>query len=431
MWQDERRKKTLRNVFLGLLCAVLIGGLVYGLIENFKEAEIEEARIKEELVKPPESLPSSQPSSRHMTEKDVEAEYKKDMDTVAQYLPGIVCWGDTFTSGSAGTVSFPAVLQRYIDTYICDIYDFRESINNSNSSNELFRLDWDNYKVKIPVINMGVDGEDTNTVLGRSGVVPFVLANDVMIPAGTEPVAIDIVSQNGSKVSPLRGGNGGINNVSIDGIEGILSLEMYDKVTDKKDGQYYFTRTAEGTAHNAAAQTPIVTAVSDMYKDYVHIVWMGAFNGYKSEKELVSQIKSLLARQTNNSDRYLVLGLCSKGGWGSFSSYDTAMTQAFGEHFINVRKYLCSDGLADAELTPTNQDIIATSNGIVPPSLRSSKGNIGLNGLAYKLVGKVVYDRMDQLGYFDEVVDELYIKEVTKELLKENPMFFSSIVENW
>ena len=427
MWQDERKKILLRNIILGFLCAALVVGLVFAFIEYAKEVEREEEESKKNTK--PQSI---QIESSHMAVEDIEAEYQKDMDTVAQYLPGIVCWGDSFTAGSSGSISYPYILQRFINTNICDIYNFKASIKNAN---EYSRLEWENYKVSIPVINMGVDNEDTNTILGRSGVVPFVLEEDVTIPAGTEAVEIKLISQNGSSVFPLSGGNGGVNNVTIGGIEGTLTLEADNKPGRAKKPRYYFTRTSAGSEYKAAAETPVITAVTDMYKDYFHIVWMGAFEGYKDEKELVSQIKTLLSRQTRNTDRYLVLGLCAKGDWGNFSSYDTAMTQAFGDHFINIRKYLCSDGIFDAleisRLNPSNQDDIATSLGNVPPSLRSSKGNLSLSAVAYKLVGRVVYERMEQMGYFDEVVDELYINEVKKELMKENPQMFSSAIQNW
>lgn len=430
MWQDERKKIILRNIILGILCAAIITGLVFAFIKNEEEAEQE----KEELqvyVKPQD--PSLE--STHMAVEDIEAEYRKDMDTVAQYLPGIVCWGDTFTAGSSGGTSYPYILQKFIDANICDIYDFRASMKIYSS--EYSRIEWDNYKVRIPVVNMGVDDEDTNTILGRSGTVPFVLKNEVTIPAGTEPVEIELISQNGKRVSPLSGGNGGVNNVTIGGIEGTLTLEADNKPGSAKKLLYHFTRTSAGSEYKAAAETPVITAAAEMYKDYLHIVWMGAFEGYKDEKELVTQIKTLLARQTNNTDRYLVIGLCCKGDWGDFSSYDTAMTQAFGDHYINIRKYLCSDGVSDAlgfaMLSPSKQDEMDAARGIVPPSLRSTKGNFSLNATAYKLVGKIVYERMEQMGYFNEVVDELYIKEVKKELTATNPMLFSTTaaLQNW
>ena len=95
-----------------------------------------------------------------------------------------------------------------------------------------------------------------------------------------------------------------------------------------------------------------------------------------------------------------------------------------------MRKYLCEDGLSDAKLTPTKQDEEDIRYGIVPTSFRSASGNAELNGKAYQLIGKLVYDRMDSLGYFNEVVSELYIKETTRLLLKDDPDYLNRVIAN-
>ena len=93
------------------------------------------------------------------------------------------------------------------------------------------------------------------------------------------------------------------------------------------------------------------------------------------------------------------------------TALESAMSQAFGEHYINLRKYLANDAMADADLNPTKADTSKMSSGIVPPSLLSSENGVELTPVAYKLLGNVVYERMVQLGYFDEIVDELEIKD--------------------
>lgn len=37
---------------------------------------------------------------------------------------------------------------------------------------------------------------------------------------------------------------------------------------------------------------------------------------------------------------------------------------------------------------------------------------------------------MDSLGYFNEVVSELYIKETTRLLLKDDPDYLNRVIEN-
>ena len=425
MWKEERKRKKTVNIILAVLCIVIAVGLLYGIKIVREQTAQEQLLLNEEYLK----QQAAQTTARESTVGDIENEYQRDLDTVAEYLPGIVCWGDTLTSGSSGTVSFPYILQKYIDTYICDIYDFHASIENAD---EFSRLDWDKYKVRIPVVNMGVENEESTTVLGRSGVMPIVLKEDTLIPAGTDTIEISITGVNDKHVSPLCGGDGGVNPVTINGITGTLSVDTDEiQYWGNPNVRYYFKRLESGSECLVQAGTPIITSAADKYRDYIHVVCVGTYGEYESSSDLVAQIKALLARQTHNSDRYLVLGICYQNGWRDMSALDTVMLQAFGEHYINIRKYLCSDGLAEAGLTPTDDEKMEAAAGIVPARLRSSGGDAGLSAIAYKLIGKLVYERMDKLGYFDEVVNELYIEEVRKELLKENPNYFVNIIKSW
>ena len=75
-------------------------------------------------------------------------------------------------------------------------------------------------------------------------------------------------------------------------------------------------------------------------------------------------------------------------------------------------------------------DKLRMPQGMVPASFISTSHAIELNGKAYTLIGKLVYDRMESLGYFDEVYDELGIRETTLQILKEDPNYFDGIIRN-
>jgi len=428
MWENDYRKAVIRNIILALLVAAICAGLVYAMLKVHERTEAEDALLVEAYSQRQEE----QTIARQEGVQNIEAEYAVDMQTVAEYLPGIVCWGDSITAGSSGNVSYPYVLQKYIDAYICDIYDFRLSIENAS---EYSRLKWDDYTVDIPVVNMGAGPEDVATVLGRAGVVPYLVAADTIIPADTVPVEIKLLSADGKKVEPLTGGSVGVNNVVINGVEGTLSLTSNG---DYWGGTtYYFTRTQPGEEAYVTVGSVITTAATDMYKDYIHVVCIGTYGGYSTPEELVQYTKALLARQTNNTDRFIVLGICSDGSGYynigtsmNLDALDSAMMQAFGNRYINVRRYLCEDGLSDAGLKATAADESNISYGIVPESFRSSAGSAELNGKAYTLIGELVYERMESLGYFDEVISELYINETIKQLLKEDPNYLNNVIKN-
>lgn len=420
MWENETRKSIIRNVIIALVLIGAVGGLLMAMKAVSQQINDEDKKLSEAHS----NQQQQQVDEREDTIAWIKQEYQTDMDTVAKYMPGIVCWGDSLTTGSSGNVSFPYTLQKYINVYLCDIYQFHMSIPNAESYHG---VDWDDFKVSIPVVNMGGGRENGPTVLGRAGVEPYVVKKDFVIPAGVEPVAVSIEAPDGQAVSPLTAGSVGMNPITIAGVEGTLSLETVYGVKN-----YFFERTEPGTEVTVEKGTPIIVACADDYKDYIHVVWLGSHCGYITAKDLVSQTKRLLERQSQNPDRYIVIGPVSfNGGWTGdtiqfLDNVDTAMMQAFGSHYINARKYLIEDGLNDAGLSPVGNDTQQISQGYVPESFRGNNGSGELNGKAYDLIGKLVYQRMERLGYFEEIRRELYIDEVTREILRTVPKYFET-----
>lgn len=426
MWENERKKTIVRNVIICLVLVVVAAGLLVGMFLIRQQIAAEDALLSAEHDSQRQELNDA----REGNLEAVQQEYETDLETLAQYLPGIVCWGDSLTAGSSGNVSYPLTLQKYINAYLCDIYDLRYSVDNPES---YARVDWEDYKISIPVVNLGAGQEDSTTILGRSGVVPYVVASDLVIPAGTESVPVSIMSENGKTVAPLTAGNAGVNPVTIAGVEGTLTRTA--NAQGWSQYSYQFTRLEEGAETPVAKGTEIVSACTEEYRDYIHIVWLGTYGEFTNPETLVAETEALLSRQTENSDRYLVIGPCTyKGSWDPLQTYsmdaiDSAMLQAFGNRYINLRKYLIEDGLRDAGITATKNDTTNISQGKVPDSFRSNAGGADLNGVAYELLGKLVYERMELLGYFDEVREELNLDKITQDILKTDPNYFENALK--
>ena len=425
MWENEGRKTIIRNILIFLLLVAAAAGLLIAMITVKRQIDAEDELLQAESSNQRQELSVA----RQENLEAITQAYEKDMQTVAQYLPGIVCWGDSLTAGSSGNVSYPGTLQKYIDTYLCDIYDFRSTIENAQ---DYSRLDWEEYTVSIPVVNMGAGKEDSATILGRSGVTPYVVGADFEIPGETESVAITLKSADGKAVSPLTAGNAGVNPVTIDGVEGTIT-----RVSEGQgwgQASYQFTRTEAGEPVPVVKGTEIVTACQEEYLDYIHVVWLGTYGDFTNPEKLVSDTKQLLSRQANNPDRYVVIGPCTvRGDWSNadtntMNAIDSAMMQAFGNHYVNVRKYLMVDGLTDAKITPSKEEKLIIQQGRVPTSFRSNASGADLNSTAYKLIGKLVYERMESLGYFDEIRQELGLDKTTQEILKTNPKYFETIM---
>ena len=418
MWRNERRRTIILNIIIFLVLILVVVGLFKAMIyvnkqidEEDKQLQAENSNQRQELI-----------AARQENQEAIQQTYESHLQVVSQYLPGIVCWGDSLTAGSSGNVSYPATLQKYINAYLCSTYDLRYSLENTENASRLKKED---YKISIPVVNMGAGQEDINTILGRSGVVPYVVDADFSIPAGKQSVTVSIISQNGNTVTPLTAGSSGVNPVTIAGVQGNLTLAQNQGVKT-----YQFTRLEEGDQVPVKKGTEVVTSCTNEYRDYIHIVWLGSYGEYFSPEKLVAQTKQLLQRQQINTDRYLVIGPCTvRGEWYNAQRYtmdaiDTAMLQAFGSHYVNLRKYLIEDGLRDANITATREDTMYINQGSVPNSFRSNAGGADLNAVAYDLVGKLVYSRMESLGFFDEVIESLNLEETTQELLKSDPQYF-------
>lgn len=413
MWEKENKHIGIK-ILLVLLIIVLSAVLVLG----YRYVKAQEAAQDAELLKVASEHKQEQTEAKQATYESMEAAYQEDLLSIQTYLPGIVCWGDILTAGSAGGVSYPDTLRELINENIVDKYDFRSTLENTD---ELTRVDWTAYTVEIPVVNMGSGAESSATVLGRNGASPYVVSEEFTIPAGTESVQVIFTGENSEPVLPLTQGDVGVNNVKIAGVEGRLSLDL-ESYQSRHRSIYYFTRLTPGIETYVEPGTQIITAASGLYRNYIPVIFLGTYDGeYSNVEELIASQKAIIAHQTANRDRYIILGIYYlKNHWdyglnGELERYESAMLQEYGDRFINVRKYFCSDGLSDADISATQQDTRDIAKGLVPSSLRSSAEPSELNAKGYRLLGQLVYNRMEKLGYFNEIKDELGITALEKQ----------------
>lgn len=294
-------------------------------------------------------------------------------------VPGIICWGDSLTVGAGGDgVNYPDVLHDEIKSRI---------------------------GADVEVVNMGVGGETSATIVGRSGMEPF-RAQAFTIPADCTPTKIKLYSELHKRVLPMIQGENGVNPVSIGGVVGEISVK-YSTVVEWSE--YFFTRAEAGEAVEIEKGTPVITDVSDKYLDYVNVVFIGTNGDFKNAAELIEQQKAILSRNNATPEKYIVVGIYKlnnaqvKKAYGKedHESFEAALGAEYGERFINLREYLTTDALDDAGIEPTDADIAEIGEGRVPPSLLVEDG-LHLNSTGYTLLGKLIYERMDALGYFEQ-----------------------------
>ena len=303
------------------------------------------------------------------------ADYAEKAGSIAQKDESISCIGDSLTYGygaSPGTTDYPTILSA-----LCE----------------------------KTVYNLGVSGESTDEILARQGGFPAIV-NPFIIPADTSDVEItfaNTINIGGGNTHLLRqSSNNLVNPVIIDAVEGNIS---------KSNGKYYFARLKDETAHEVKRPQYVITKEMREHKDDIQIIFMGTNGGWMITaddaetriKKLTSQIDMMI--DYNTSKKYIIIGMHYFYSWVLYNGLtkeqlENAMLLKYGNHYINLRKYMIEYGLADAGLTATEADMEAINNGNVPPSLLYSDGIHG-NAYFYKILANLVNKKGVELGYWN------------------------------
>lgn len=303
------------------------------------------------------------------------ANYAEKAGSIVQKEENVACIGDSLTYGygaSPGSTDYPTVL-----TKLCG----------------------------KTVYNLGVSGESTDEILARQGGFPAII-NPVNIPTETNTVEITFSSNinigSNNTVLLRKASNNLVNPVVIDGVEGNISAS---------NNKYYFTRLEDGTAHEIKHPQYVITKEMREHKDDIQIIFMGTNGGWMITaddaetriKKLTSQIDMMI--DYNTSKKYIIIGMHYFYSWVLYNGLtkeqlENAMLLKYGNHYINLRKYMIEYGLADAGLTATEADTEAINNGNVPPSLLYSDGVHG-NAYFYNILANLVNKKGIELGYWN------------------------------
>ncbi len=329
--------------------------------------------IQPEVIRadePAEELPDDVSASIPAIAPDEEKLWRGDVEPVEDFtglLPRIVCWGDSLTVSLDGKTAYPDVLR---DLSGCE------------------------------VINYGVESDSTAMIAMRQGGLR-VNVKATVLPADTTLIPIFLRTENNGHVYFLDQGDGGVNPCVISGIEGELQ---------KLNGSYYFKRHTKGERISVEEGTRFKTfGMRDAREGDVLVIFAGTNDlpDKVSVRNIISLERQML--EAANCEKYIIVGLTYAGGIPEINEVNEAMSKAFGEHFVDIRKYMLNYGLADAGIEPTPADLEDIKKGEIPSSLRSDY--VHGNRLYHKLLGEQIYRRMLVLGYIPND------KDLTKEEL--------------
>ena len=287
------------------------------------------------------------------TWEDVEIYYETEMT--------IACWGDSLTVG--GSVSYPKILARLCKT--------------------------------AEVFNLGVGGEGSKKIAIRQGGIPLYVESFV-IPSDVSYVEINLIDEDGNKVIIGGQGTAGLNPCYIDGIEGEIVYDNYGGIE-----RTLFIRKETGEEKRISNNTQIITSGMNLYNDSdIVIIWSGTNDtpDTSSVSNVINNIDAMI--NYSNNDKYIIIGLTSKNYMSEVEEVNQILANKYGEHFLDIRKYILENGLSDAGIVATAQDLEDIRNGEVPSSLRID--TVHLNAAGYTIVGEQVYNKLIEFGYIEE-----------------------------
>lgn len=312
---------------------------------------------------------------------------KKENPEKIQRENGIVCWGSS--------IGFSTYGNSYVKT-----------VEDHMMTDECY----------IPIVNMSVPKESTKTVMARAGIIKILVNKAFVLPEGIEPVEITFKAEDDSDIFPLRYGtacDGGMTDVTIAGIKGTLSVARDSAQLDQP--KYYFTRKVEGKKIKINKGEQIISESMTSYSEYIPVIGMGESGEWTKLSELVQQQQAII-NTCDNKDKYVILGMFSvpleedktltdeeqlKRQMKANEDFDKYMKKKWGEHYISVREYLCSEKAVEKakakDIKFDKKDLANIKRKIVPDALKYD--NNSLHAVAYEIIGDAVYDKLVELGY--------------------------------
>lgn len=310
----------------------------------------------------------------------------------------IVCWGDSLTAPQC-------------DNSIKSSFKHLLGMDYSYPS-VLERLVGDNYKV----INCGVGGETTLTIMARQGSAPMLLAHDVTIfgkghedipqVVGTQDIPAFVSSWGDGRqiVTPLlqNPNSAQLNPVTIAGRSYELKAEsqfwMEGSINHhivNQNNTYIVPIEPSDTSYVLSEGTSVVSNAASTLRDKdVNVFFVGQNGGFTDVADLICQIKTMIAYGRAKQNIVISFHRPNKviPSPKRMSEMEDSLQTAFGTQYINLRKHMIENGLREADIIGTREDYDSIAKGEVPPTLMVDGTHFTPE--AYAIIAKLVRDKI-------------------------------------
>lgn len=327
-------KKFTFSITVVVLCAMIVGLLGYDRIITSKNAKKYETTEK---------------TTKETTKTQSKTKKKKNNQR-------IYCIGDSFTLGNE-FASYPLDL---------------ENLTNSE------------------VIKFGGNFDtslDLSIRVGRTKI----FANNITIPKDKTTIDLPLYNEKGVEIEALKNSGSNFDEVTIQGVKGTLAY-------DETRNIHTFTRDRSGKEVTLSSLTQIEATLPDFNENDIVVIFTGNYdkkNGldvYRTvtyQRALLNQIKT---------QKYVVVSMTSKRQNNLVRDENNILKEEHKDHFLDFRTYLLTDGLKDANITPTDQDQKDLANSYIPSSLLKEDKFTG-NDTFNQLLANKVYQKLQELNY--------------------------------
>ncbi len=298
---------------------------------------------------------------------------KNDLKTIKNSINTdykIVCYGDSLTMGAGWEDHSPDGIQRGYPEFIQEFSG-------------------------ITTINTGIGGDKCNDIFARLGSEPVVI-NNITIPASKTPVELGyplttiLGRQFKSDIYNKHDKPYKINPVIINGVIGTLTQPIFQ-------GSYYFTRKEVG--EEVIVNRPTLLTTGQMIKlrnpNDIHIFYVGQNGGYENIDDWIQQLRNAI--DYIGCDKYLIIACQTNLHNSTWDNIYDRFKKEFRGKFVDIRKYMLEYGLEDCKISPTPQDLEDISKGVCPTSLKKQGDKVHFNYYGYKVIGKLLYNRLKEL----------------------------------
>lgn len=298
---------------------------------------------------------------------------ENDLETIKKVINTdckIVCYGDSLTMGAGWEDHSPDGIQRGYPEFIQEFSG-------------------------ITTINTGIGGDKCNDIFARLGSEPVVI-NNITIPASKTPVELGyplttiLGRQFKSDIYNKHDKPYKINPVIINGVIGTLTQPIFQ-------GSYYFTRKEVG--EEVIVNRPTLLTTGQMIKlrnpNDIHIFYVGQNGGYENIDDWIQQLRNAI--DYIGCDKYLIIACQTNLHNSTWDNIYDRFKKEFRGKFVDIRKYMLEYGLEDCKISPTPQDLEDISKGVCPTSLKKQGDKVHFNYYGYKVIGKLLYNRLKEL----------------------------------